>query len=192
MKTTWTTLFLGISCLLSRGIMADQTNQPQAHKWLTVKDEETGVVADFPHQPLELSFDHPFQNTPSQGQVRIYSVPTQKGLLVVSTFHSSTLQSPEVNKELLQWFFEKVLVPHFFFNPTVYQDHQTFNYVPLKAYELQGGSFEISFLDHDVIKKLKGLAVIKDQTLYLPFYLAAEDGFDKQVFDQFLKSVKIP
>lgn len=191
MKLGLNVVILGL-ILLSRGLMAEQSHQPLSQNWITIKDKETGLLADFPHNPLEMTFDIPFQNTPPTGQVHIYSVPTQHGLLVLSIFHSTAIHSNELDKEQVQQFFETTLVPHFFFNPAVFQEHQEYHF---QIFELDGqeaASFQFSFQDHGVMKKLEGLALVKNQTLYIPFYLASEKDFDQEVFNQFLGSIQFP
>lgn len=171
--------------------MAEQSHDPLSQHWVTVKDEETGVFVEFPHTPLEMSFDLPFQNTPSTSRVHVYSVPTQKGLLVFSTFHSSSFQDHQLKKEQLHQFFESVLVPHFFFNPAVFQDHQTFKFTSTQLQGQAAASFKYSFRDHGIVKKLEGMALVKDQTLYVPFYLASEADFDQKILNHFLESFQI-
>lgn len=183
-------LLFALNFFSNRGAMAEQLHHPLSHNWVTIKNKEIGLIADFPHQPLEMNFELPFQNTPPQGQVQIYSVPTQNGLLALSTFHSTQLQKEDLKKEFVQWFFEKILVPHFFFNPSVFQDHQVFHFQSSQLDGHPAVHFKISFQDHGVLKKLEGIASIKDHILYVPFYLASETEFDQKILQRFMKSVK--
>lgn len=97
-------------------IMEQQTGPSLPIQWLTIKDEATGIRANFPGRPLEMTFDLPFQNTPAKGKIHLYSVPSQKGLLVLSTFSSSEINSGWLQKEQFHAFFEKTLIPYFFFS----------------------------------------------------------------------------
>lgn len=193
MKISLNILILGLTLFLNRGLMATEQPHPlHSQQWITVKNGETGLLVDFPHEPLETTFEMPFQNTPPKGQIHIYSVPTPKGLLALSTFHSSTHHADKLSKQQLLQFFETVLVPHFFFNPSIFQDHQTFNFESIELEGKEAASFQFSFRDHGVVKKLEGIAVINAQMLYIPFYLASEKDFDQKVFTRFLNSVQIP
>lgn len=191
MKTSITVVLFGLGITLSRGSMSDQLHDPHSQKWVTIKNKESGLKVDFPLTPLEMSFDIPFQNTPPEGQIHVYSLPTQKGLLVLSTFHSLKMDSKELTKEKLLQFFETILVPHFFYNPSIFHDHQDFKFKSVHSENGESASFQISFLDHGIEKRLEGIALIKNQTLYIPFYLASDMDFDQTVFDRFLGSVQL-
>ncbi len=178
----------GLTLLLCGGLMAEQLPK----NWVTIKDEESGLQADFPHQPIEMTFEVPFQNTPPKGQMHLYSVPIPTGVLVLSTFTSPTVNANWLQKEQLFHFFEKVLVPYVFFNPSVFQDHQVFNYQSKKIKGDKAASFQISYHDHGVIKKLEGIAISKKDKLYTYFYLASEKDFDTKVFQRFIDSIYLP
>lgn len=180
----------GLLLFISGGLMAEQIDPSSPQSWVTIKDDQTGLQADFPHYPLEMTFDVPFQNTPPKGQIHLYSVPTKAGLLVLSTFHSSEIDSEWLQKERLHQFFETILVPHFFFNPAVFQDQQVFNFQMDKIDGQESASFEFSFRDHGTLKKLEGIALVRDQTLYISFYLASEKDFDQEMLNRFLSSIQ--
>ena len=173
-------------------LMAEQTQQLFPDPWITIKDDQIGLQADFPHRPLEMTFDFPFQNLPPTGQIHFYSVPTKAGLLVLSTFSSSAIKPEWLQKEQLHQFFENVLVPHFFFNPAVFQDHQVFNFRMGEFNEQDAAFFEFTFRDHGVVKKLDGIAQVHHQTAYLSFYLASEKDFDIEVLNRFLSTIQFP
>jgi hypothetical protein len=183
--------------IIGGGLMAEQSKQspspqPRSQHWLTIEDDKTGFKIDFPHRPLEMTFEVPFQNTPPRGQIHLYSVPMQSGLLAFSTYHSATVDSNLLQKEQFYQFFETILVPHFFFNPAVFQDQQMFHYHLNELVGKESASFVFSFLDHQVVKKLEGIALLKDQILYLSFYLASEKDFDHEVLHRFLTSMQFP
>jgi hypothetical protein len=172
--------------------MAEESHLSLSQHWVTVKDEKTGLLVEFPRTPLEMTFEVPFQNTPPTGHIHLYSVPTQKGLLALSSFHCSTVDTDMLQKENLYQFFERILVPHFFFNPAVFQNHQVFHFKRIKFDSQEAVSFQFSFQDHEIEKKLEGIALIKKQTLYIPFYLASVKDFDQKILEHFLNSIQIP
>lgn len=178
--------FWGLSLILCGGLMAEQVSQ----HWVTIKDKERGLQADFPHPPLEMTFEIPFQNTPPKGHIHLYSVPTQTGIFVASTFSSPEVSADHLQKEQFSEFFESLLVPYFFFNPAVFQDHQTFNHQFLGDQE-DAISFQISYHDHGIVKNLEGRAIVKDNILYTYFYLASEKVFDPDLFKRFIDSVQV-
>jgi hypothetical protein len=186
MKLNVKIVIVGLALFLYGGLMGEQTTQ----HWITIKDEKTGLQADFPRQPLEMTFEVPFQNTPPTGQIHFYSVPTQTEILVACTFTSPLVHSDWLQKEKFYQFLETILVPHFFFNPAVFQDQQVFTYEPTKIAGEKAASFQISYHDHDVVKKLNGIAMVKENTLHLYFYLASEQTFDQEMLKRFLHSVK--
>jgi hypothetical protein len=176
----------GLSLLLCGGLMAEEISQ----EWVTIKDQKTGLQVDFPRKPLEMSFETPFQNTPPEGQIHLYSAPMPSGILVASTFTSNKVSSDNLQKKALYQFFESILVPHFFFNPAVFNDQQVFTYEPKLIAGHPAASFHFSFHDHSLVKRLEGIAMVKKHTLYVYFYLASEHAFDTEVLNRFLHSVK--
>lgn len=177
----------GLALFLCGGLMAEQLPQ----KWVTIKNKVNGVQADFPQRPLEMTFEIPFQNTPPKGELHLYSVPMPTGVVVLSTFTSASVNEHWLQKEQIHQFFETILVPHFFFNPAVFQDHQVFHLQPSKIKGKKGASFQISYRDHGIAKKLEGQAIVKDNQLFVYFYLASDEAFDQNILQRFLKSVEL-
>lgn len=181
---------LGLSLFFNRGLMAEHAEQPNSPNWIAIHDEENGLQAKFPHNPVEMNIAFPFQNTPPKGQLRFFSSPTPKGLLALTTFNSPTFNEEELQKERLKEFFETVLVPHLFFDPSVFNHHQTYHF---QNNQKRGeSSFQFSFKDKGMTKRLEGIATIYEQTLYVAFYMASESDFDQDVYHHFLDSVQFP
>lgn len=183
-------IILGLSFFFNRGLMAEDSHQPIPSNWIVIQDEESGLRAEFPHNPVEMNMEFPFQNTPPKGQLRFFSSPTSKGLLALATFHSSTFNEEEIGKEQLKGFFETVLVPHLFFKPVVFTHDQTYDFQHTE--EQREAFFQFSFLDKGILKRLEGIATIDEHTLYIAFYLASESDFDQEVYQRFLNSIQFP
>lgn len=166
--------------------MAEQLQK----NWVTITDQETGLQIDFPHTPLEMTFEIPFQNTPPTGKIHLYSAPITTGIFVLSIFIPSKVTNMEwLQKEHFYEFFKTYLVPHLFFNPAIFYDQQVFNYQPKQIHGEKKASFEISYLDHAIVKKIKGIAMIKNYVLYICFYLTSEKDFNQKMLEHFLKSI---
>lgn len=164
--------------------MSDQIHQFFPEGWVTVKDEEAGIKADFPRRPIEITFDIPFQNTPPTGHVHLYSVPTRFGVLVLSSLTSEEGAEGWLEKKKLHQFFEAILIPHLFFNPKIFDQKQAFGYA-LHKDDPHLASFHFTFQDHGVTKRLEGFAHARGKVLYLYFYLGNEQGFDKEMLRHF-------
>lgn len=180
-----------LALLIYGGLMAQQHNEEHASEWVTVKDEATGLQVDFPRRPLEMTLDIPFQNTPPSGKIHLYSVPTSSGVLVLSTLTSSEILEGWLNEEHLKQFFDKVLVPHLFYTPNIFYNHQTFDYASQTFEGHPAATFHVTYLDHEVLKKLEGFAFVKDGSLYTYFYLASEKDFDQELLKYFVDSIKL-
>lgn len=180
----------GLMLFLSGGLMAEQANSSSSHDWVTIKNSTIGLEASFPHQPIEMTFDLPFQNIPPKGRIHLYSVPIKTGLLVLSTLKSSEINSTWLKKENLKEFFDQILVPHLFYNPQVFQNQQALTYKTEqnKKNESQG-TFQIYYQDHGEKKRIEGIALVKGDRLYTYFYLASDKGFDQHLLKQFVESV---
>lgn len=186
MKINNNLLIWGLFLFLSGALMAEH-----AHGWTTIKDLERGVEIDFPHSPTEMTFDSPFQNTPAQGQIHFYSALTETGLLVLATFQPVG-DKDYLQKEQLQQFFETFLVPHCFYNPAIFQNQQIFNFLETEFSGQKAASFQFFFQDQNMMKKLEGIAWIKENILYIPFYLSSEKEFDAELLHRFLHSIQLP
>lgn len=170
------------------GDMAGQMSDFFPEGWVTVKDEAVGIKADFPHRPIEMSFDIPFQNTPPTGRVHLYSVPTRSGVLVLSSLTSKEGAEVWLEKEQLHRFFDTILVPHLFFNPKIFNQEQAFGY-SLHQEDKHLASFYFTFQDHGITKRLEGFAHARGEALYLYFYLGSENEFDRELLKHFSDSV---
>lgn len=192
MKTNLKIGFWGFVLLLLSGVlMAERASESLSHHWVTIQDEETGCQVNFPHAPLKITFDIPFQNTPPTESLTIYSAPTKNGILVLSTFNSSAIDAEWLQEVSFKQFFETILVPHLFYNPPVFQDHQTFCFSPQQESRSPTASFQFSYQDHGIVKKLEGRVIIKDHALCVCFYLASIKVFDDETLDCFLNSFQI-
>lgn len=172
-----------LALLIIGGFMA-----AEAHEWVTIHNDEKGIRADFPHLPLEMTIELPFQNTPPVGDLHFYSAPTQMGLFVLSIWSSPLVDHNWLKKEKFHLFFETILSPHLFYDPNVFRQHQTFEYA-IQAEN--AASFRFTYEDHESLKRLEGINIVKGTILYTYFYLAAEDLFDFQLFHRFVDSVHI-
>lgn len=177
-----------LAWLLSGGFLMAKQVSPN---WVPIKDETIGLQADFPHQPLEMTFDIPFQNTPPLGQIRFYSTPIPTGTLVLSIFTSPAITSRWLQKEKIYHFFEKILVPHLFFDPQIFYHEQTFTHQLTKHQGEKAAFFQISYEDHGTTRKLEGIAKIHKNVFYTYFYLAPSEGFDSEIAKRFFDSVHL-
>ena len=184
MKIIFNLIFWGFALFLGGHLMAEQFSHP----WITVKGK--GFQADFPHPPIEMTFDVPFQNTPRSGELKIYCVSTASGIFVLSHLTSAQIHPHWLKKEHLHQFFETTLIPYFFFNPSIFKDNQVFHYQPIQIQEKNGAAFQISYRDHDVLKRLEGQAIVKKDQLYVYFYLTSDSSFDPKILTHFLNGLQ--
>lgn len=167
-----------------------QTNaMTSSQDWVTIKDEESDLEVSFPNQPLDITFDVPFQNTPPQGQLKLYSTATQTGVFILSVFRSPEVNASWLEHDPLKEFFEKILVPHLFYDPSVFRNEQTFDVQLKREGDPSSVSFQIHYLDRGMVKRVEGEGKIKNNALCLYFHLASEDVFDSALLHQFVESV---
>ncbi len=150
-------IFILSMIFFSRNIVAESTDDLFSAEWVKIKDAKTSVSADFPYEPIQMNFDTPFQNTPSKGKICIYSAPTLHGLLGLSIFYSPELEFERWNKEKIQQYVEKLLIPHFFFDPAPFQQHCTSHFQPMVLKGQEAVFFQFSFQYQEVVKKIEGL-----------------------------------
>lgn len=180
-------LMAGISIPFG-GLMAQhQDNNPLSHEWFVIQDETSGLETAFPQHPLDITYDIPFNDPAKPGKLHLYSSPVPHGVLV-----SGILDAPSVTQEWLEKknfknFFETVVIPRLLYYPKVFREDQHFD----MEKETDALHFQATYLDHDTIKKMMGIAKIKNHQLIFAFYLATADMFESDVFEHFIQSVHV-
>ena len=178
-------IFIGLSIFsnqnLNAGLMKEEINSPIPQEWTAIEQSALGLTVSFPYPPFEMSADFPFQNTPPSGKLQWFSTPTSKGLLSLALF-----SSPSVNQELLQKksfhsFFEKIVAPYCFFDPTLFENQQTYHHQITQFKGSLSTSFQLTFKEDDKTQKIKGMATIKENTLIIAFYIASDSYFDEEL-----------
>ena len=157
--------------------------------WVLIQDEKTGLNAFFPTTPFQLTFDLPFQNTPAAGQLYLYSTSTASGLLVAGIVKSEQVEEELLKKEELRSFFENTVVPHVFFQPSVFKNQQRFEHTLKEEQGRKTATYRIFYRDGDQEKHVEGIAFIKNGALHFYLYLASEENFQQAELKQFLKGI---
>ena len=196
-KLVLTNMVFGISLMLiSGGIMAHspkgEKNVKGAYRtsWISFHDSHHHLKADFPHQPIAMNFDLPFQNTPPTGSLDVFSCPTRSGVYMLAIFKSSEIPNEFISTTFKKQF-EQYLISHLFFNPKIFVQNQQFKSTPITRNGLNGHSFEFSYEDEGHVKHLEGMVFLKDHTQYCLFGLAAKDHFNHHELEHFLDSFKM-
>lgn len=164
-------------------------------KWVKIKDQKTHLEISFPQAPLDLIYYLPFDYPLGKAQLQFYSAPVSQGVLIASFLTSDVVNSQLIEEEEFKKLFQSILIPRLLYSPHVFQNNQNFQ-VKKKDEVL---NFQVTYLDHETSKKIKGVAMIRDQkikdqilkseTLFLAFYLASEKDFHPSLFEQFIHSI---
>ncbi len=180
---------ISIAMVIMEGdVMAKSEKNKSSQKWVTFKEVQKGVQVDFPHQPVSLIFDLPYQNTPPTGMLEVISCPTTSGIYLLAILDEPNVTEQSLEPDEFRRLFQDYLISHLFFNPRSFQYHQTFHHASTTYEDFPALSFEFSYDDEDVMKHLEGLAVLKDEKLYCLFSLASDNHFDRKGLKKFLDS----
>lgn len=168
--------------------MVEAADTPFSGHWIITHDPIDHMKASFPHKAIEMTFDIPFKNTPTQGHLHLFSSSTKTGVFLLSA-----LSLPSVNEQILEeatfkQTFETHLVPRLFYSPQLFRRNQTFSSSPNKFKGKPALSFQFSYQDRLGTRILKGIATVKEHTLYTLFYLSSKMQFSESDLQQFIQS----
>lgn len=181
----WASWIIGVTAMAN---VSGSDNQP---KWVNVKDSVNQMRVSFPRKPLELSFDLPFQNTPAIGNLHIYSVPMEKGLLALSILDSPLLSERILQEDRFRQHFDAFVVKYLFHEPQHFQQNQSFKCTRDEFKGIPILSFQFTYQVDKQTQMLKGAALLKNHTLYHLFYLAPKEDYDDELLKEFVGSFQI-
>ncbi|MBA2369140.1 MAG: hypothetical protein H0V82_08980 [Candidatus Protochlamydia sp.] len=179
MKEIALSLFKGLTtCILLLGVsMGEAAEKP----WVPIKDSKYHMEAAFPHAPIEMSFDIPFENTPAQGRLHVYSCATKTGVYLLCALSIPNIDKKTLEKDTFKKTFEAHLVPRLFYYPQLFKKQQTYS----ASKKEEGLAFQFSYQDKADKRLLKGHAAVKGSILYTLIYIASEGHFDKHEWEKF-------
>lgn len=156
--------------------------------WIKIHDAKAGLEAAFPGNPIEMSFDLPFQNTPSKGNLHLYSVPLETGVIILSILKTPDISDKILTEEPFKECVDAYLVKYLFQEPHVFHQKQTFKSKKEQYEGLPLMSFQFSYWDGHHTQWMKGAAFVKDGVLYKLIYLAPKEGYDNKLLEHFVGS----
>lgn len=182
MKEIALALFKGLTtCILLLGVsMGEAAEKP----WVSIQDSKDRMKATFPHAPIEMSFDIPFQNTPSQGRLHVFSCATQTGVFLLCALSIPNIDKKIVEKDDFKKTFETYLVPRLFYYPQLFKKQQTYS----ASKREEGLTFRFSYQDKTDKRILQGQAAVKGNILYTLIYIATEAHFNEHEWEKFQHS----
>jgi hypothetical protein len=182
MKEIAISLFKGLTaCILLLGVsMGEAAEKP----WVAIKDSKDQMEAAFPHAPIEMSFDIPFQNTPAQGRLHVFSCATQTGVYLLCALSIPNIDKKTLEKDAFKKTFEAHLVPRLFYYPQLFKKQQTYS----ASKKDESLTFRFSYQDKADKRILQGHAAVKGNILYTLIYIATEAHFDEQEWEKFENS----
>ena len=169
------------------GLMAQNVNDPLSHQWVKMHDKTTGLTASFPQNPIDITYDLPFENPPPAGKLHLYSAPVSHGVLVSGVLVSDFVTNELIKEKAFKRFFESIVIPRLLYYPRVFRQEQNFQ-VQEEADHL---TFQVTYLDHQTRKKMEGKAFVKNQMIYFAFYLATQTDFESDLYENFIQSVQV-
>lgn len=182
----WASWIIGVSA------MANASHSDHQPKWVNIKDSDNQMRVSFPRKPHELSFDLPFQNTPATGNLHIYSLPVEKGLLALSVLESPVLNEEVLQEEIFKQHFYSFVVNYLFHEPHRFKKNQSFKGTRDEFQGIPILSFQFTYQTEDKeTQMVKGAALLKNQTLYNLFYLAPKEGYDDELLKEFVGSFQL-
>jgi hypothetical protein len=184
MKLVGLILWLGINL---GDLVAQNVSNPLDHEWVKMHDQATGLETAFPQNPIDITYDLPFDTPPPAGRLHLYSAPVPHGVLVAGALVSDFVTAELIKEKAFKKFFESVIIPRLLYYPHVFRQEQHFQ----TQQDKDSLSFQVTYLDHQTRKQMEGKAFVNNQKIFFAFYLATEESFDNQLFKKFIQSVHI-
>jgi hypothetical protein len=169
--------------------MLDATNSYSSPKsWIEVVDSTDGMKASFPHKPIQMNFDIPFQKKASKDHLHIFTSSTKTGVFLLSTLKASFVSDQLLDEKNFKKTFETYFVSPLFYSPQYFQRNQTFSTSYSKFKGKKSLFFQFTYQDKHTVRVLKGFATVKEYTLYTLFYSSSQNQFKDTDFQYFINS----
>lgn len=171
--------------------MSHAVHAKNLSEWVNVQNAKDGFQVAFPRKPIEMSFDLPFQNTPAKGNLHIYSVPLDSGVVMMTVLESQGVKENILKEGQFKDCVDTYLVKYLFQDPQAFHQKQTFKSKKTKHNGLDLMTFQFSYRDGNKTQLMKGAAFLKDGVLYKLVYLAPKEGYDNELLEHFVDSFKL-
>ena len=162
-----------------------------AAEWVVVQNKEGQIEISFPQPPAEMSFDLPFLNSPRLGNVHVYCTEFEKNSFILCSLKEEKSAQDFLNPAVFKQIFENKLAPHIFYDPTVLKESTAFDTKPTKIHGVPALLFEMHYVDAGTGRRLRGIALVKNEQLHTLFSVAEEVHFDEKLYDRFFNSLSI-
>jgi hypothetical protein len=117
-------------------------------------------------------------------------MPLKHGALILSIFHYAEGSLLSVEKNQLRRFFEETVIPHLFFQPSIFKNEQKYVHtLKVEAGEITA-HYEFGYVENGVRKKLQGIAQNREGFLFTSFYVGDEQASNEATVSRFLNSVQ--
>lgn len=147
-------------------------NEPSS-QWIPVQDLAQHFEARFPRTPVKMDFDFPKAHTLKDSHLTVYSSATKQGTTILGVISSSNLTDQVLQNESFKNLFYQSLVKWVFHHPKAFQQQQAYHPKKTSWQGSPGLEFTFTYQEHGEPRTLSGLAVLKNQRLYILFEIAA-------------------
>lgn len=156
--------------------------------WTIVKNSHAHFEAAFPHQPAELEFDILRTDPSPQGHLQVYLAPIKKGAFFVCVLTSESLSEKDLDAKNFQDLFHSYFVLRMLYDPHSFENTQKYHQTKLTFDGAPAIDFTYEYEEKQISKKLSGIAILKDNQIYIVFYLASEKDFDENDLKKLINS----
>lgn len=157
-------------------------------EWLKIHDPAEKFECSFPYQPTHMEFDVPLEGHEELGHLDVYSTSKNHDLWMLSVYSSAILSKNVLKPSHFKEIFYSLLIQRMFYTPQVFKSHQKFKTERTTWKGAPVLRFSFSYEEKEQMKQVEGAAVVKDQTLYILFYLSKEDDFNNDLVGSFINS----
>lgn len=183
--------FIFLVSFISGDYAMATSHSSSSNQWIAFMDPSHEFEVDFPHEPVHMQFQL-FPEDSLEGQLDVYTVSLNEGVLMVSVITPRSIQELK-NNELLgkkfNQFFYSCFARRLFYQPQMFKKNAVFKITPSTYDGYPSSLFSISYWDENQEKHiLSGLIVLKEHHLYTLFYISPDHYKDLALFQHFIQS----
>jgi hypothetical protein len=173
----FTMFFLGVLSMST----AARSDQPHN---LTITDPKEAMQVTFAHPPTHMFFDIPVKE--HMGNLNVYLAPFEKEIWMCCSLALPPFTGKQLEENFSQIFYSHI-IQRMFYSPQVFKK-ENFSKKNIQFEGYPAVRFSTTYQDNQVEHLLSGIAIIRENKLYILFYATLEESFNEQALQTFVQS----
>jgi hypothetical protein len=166
-------------------------SHPENQNWITFTEPSGHFKVSFPHQPVHMHFDLTKEDHLS-GYLEVYSAAINQGVFMVNIISSPSFkEKDDLSKEFFHSIFYSCCIRRLFYYPKRFKDLNSFKIEQTNIQGYRALNFMTHHSNEPKKEKLSGIAILKNDRLFIIFSIASENKGLHPSFDSFIPSFQL-